>query len=592
MLADRLAETLVLSLRLQHLQWAAGIAVALCCLALGGMLFLASFDAYRRATVGVQEFERFRLVIEAMNAVSFERGPANILMAAPRGDAAALDTMRRARADTDVRLDRADNALKSHRSPDDDLIGGIEEIRARLAHGRGLIDAIAEVEPDLRSADSFIASMEGMFAAFDTAERVRDRQAQSFVRLTPEIATEVFLTLGASGLREHAGRLGSYVVMRLRTKPGDTPRSDAEINFTVGRLGVIQRALANLAASVEPNDLLAASIADLDRRFFALAMPRALAIAGAESGRRMPVADFTKLYSADLQPTHQLRDLVARVSQTKLMRMRDDAARRVATAGILTALVCLTMLLLALVFRRALFDPLMAAREQLSAMANGDLSDPSAIRRASPEIGEILSGLAALREEQRFRRELEEGQRRIARQLKLLADTDMLTGLLNRRAIEDATSRAFDDADANGHVVGVILFDIDHFKAVNDSLGHVVGDEVLRAIASELRPVLDPEHAFARFGGEEFLVLLPTCDRAKAKRVAKALHRRLADVALKDAPGLRITASFGVALREAGSGLSWSALLGIADRRLYAAKRAGRDQVFDRERETRTSNAA
>jgi len=191
----------------------------------------------------------------------------------------------------------------------------------------------------------------------------------------------------------------------------------------------------------------------------------------------------------------------------------------------------------------------------------------------------MFDGLDVLREQQRQRLRLEDEQRRMADQLRHLSQTDMLTGLLNRRAINEAAAATFVEAEVFGRSVGVVLFDIDHFKAINDAHGHAVGDAVLLAIAREVGPELDGTAAFARYGGEEFIVLLPQTTETQALAMAERIRAAIARIRIPQAPGLAVTSSFGVAVRPAESSQTWENLVASADQRLYRAKRTGRNRV-------------
>jgi diguanylate cyclase (GGDEF)-like protein len=148
---------------------------------------------------------------------------------------------------------------------------------------------------------------------------------------------------------------------------------------------------------------------------------------------------------------------------------------------------------------------------------------------------------------------------------------DPLTGVLNRRGLEQQGAHLRD-----GQSLSLLLVDIDHFKAVNDVHGHAVGDDVLVRVAQVLRSGLRDVDVVARFGGEEFVLLLPGCDAAAAVAKAHLLCERVAGGSL--AWPARITLSVGVAAgRRDGADLT--SLLVAADRALYAAKAAGRNTV-------------
>ena len=123
------------------------------------------------------------------------------------------------------------------------------------------------------------------------------------------------------------------------------------------------------------------------------------------------------------------------------------------------------------------------------------------------------------------------------------------------------------------------MVDLDHFKAVNDKFGHGVGDTVLSEVARRLRAAARPVDSVARFGGEEFVVILPGCGADDARTVAERLRSRLADhpVVVGQSLQLDVTASIGIATAEPGE--PPSVLLTRADVALYDAKRGGRDRV-------------
>jgi diguanylate cyclase (GGDEF)-like protein len=132
-------------------------------------------------------------------------------------------------------------------------------------------------------------------------------------------------------------------------------------------------------------------------------------------------------------------------------------------------------------------------------------------------------------------------------------------------------------ADRLDTPLSVVLADLDGFKDVNDAHGHAVGDEVLRAFAEVLRETLRESDVAGRWGGEEFLLLLPGADEEGAAHLAERVRIGLSERRILGAGDLRVTASFGVAeyRPESGSGQ----LLAAADEALYRAKRAGKDRV-------------
>jgi diguanylate cyclase (GGDEF)-like protein len=154
------------------------------------------------------------------------------------------------------------------------------------------------------------------------------------------------------------------------------------------------------------------------------------------------------------------------------------------------------------------------------------------------------------------------------------ATTDALTGLKNRIVFQNSIVEMIAVAERHGSTLTLLLVDIDHFKRVNDTRGHQEGDRVLRAVSHALAAHVREQDIVARFGGEEFAVLLPNTELVPALTVAEHLRRACRN-AVRIEP--RLTVSIGVA--EYAPGDSEVTLIGRADAALYAAKAQGRDRV-------------
>jgi diguanylate cyclase (GGDEF)-like protein len=161
-------------------------------------------------------------------------------------------------------------------------------------------------------------------------------------------------------------------------------------------------------------------------------------------------------------------------------------------------------------------------------------------------------------------------------ELQTIAQTDSLTGLLNRGAFEECLRRELAHCRAHSQILGLMLVDLDFFKQVNDEHGHLAGDDVLRRISTALRAGIRPSDVLSRFGGEEFVLLLHGAGPAQTEEVAERLRADIA--ALANLPGgLRLTASFGVAVSQPED--SVRSLVVRADEALYRSKRDGRNRV-------------
>lgn len=155
---------------------------------------------------------------------------------------------------------------------------------------------------------------------------------------------------------------------------------------------------------------------------------------------------------------------------------------------------------------------------------------------------------------------------------------DPLTGTGNRRALEQALEREFQSAHRHGHILSTLVIDLDHFKKVNDTLGHGAGDHVLKTVARTLASLVRGTDQLFRFGGEEFVVLLPQTDVPGARIVAERLRTSIDGMILThDAKSITPTISIGMSTIRRGD--SSEALLKRADAALYRAKDKGRNRV-------------
>lgn len=162
-----------------------------------------------------------------------------------------------------------------------------------------------------------------------------------------------------------------------------------------------------------------------------------------------------------------------------------------------------------------------------------------------------------------------------------LSSRDSLTGLANRRSFAQAMERELDRVARMGDEALLLMVDIDHFKQVNDTHGHLVGDEVLRQLSQRLLECVRPMDTVARFGGEEFAVVLPNCSHTYGEVVAERIRRSVEEKPFHIKPGLSLDLTVSVGGAYAPQWIRSEAAIWTerADRQLYRAKREGRNGV-------------
>jgi two-component system, cell cycle response regulator len=173
---------------------------------------------------------------------------------------------------------------------------------------------------------------------------------------------------------------------------------------------------------------------------------------------------------------------------------------------------------------------------------------------------------------------LQDGLIRAREELRFQATHDALTGIWNRRAALDLLQREIERASRTGGSTGLLMLDLDHFKKINDSYGHLAGDAVLREVTSRVLRVIRSYDFLGRYGGEEFIVVLPACDRAQAEQSAERIRVAVASSPVfAGSEEIPVTASIGVT--SVAVNVSEKEILAVADTALYQAKSSGRNRV-------------
>jgi diguanylate cyclase len=175
-----------------------------------------------------------------------------------------------------------------------------------------------------------------------------------------------------------------------------------------------------------------------------------------------------------------------------------------------------------------------------------------------------------------------EGLQQLLDALVTLSSRDPLTGLPNRRQFDLALAAEMDRVARAGEEALLLLIDIDHFKRVNDTHGHPAGDAVIRAVARALADCVRPMDTPARIGGEEFGVILPSCNPASGHAVAERIRKRIESLRIEAGPGLalQVTVSIGGAFAAPWVRSTPALWLDRADQKLYSAKAAGRNRAI------------
>ena len=249
-------------------------------------------------------------------------------------------------------------------------------------------------------------------------------------------------------------------------------------------------------------------------------------------------------------------------------------ARFAPALGLLMVFMLLALLLFYGVLHRQLLVPMASLAHAMIALRKGRRE--VTLPRSSGEMGQLITHFHDMADEvSRHTEELEAKVRERTEELEQLARIDVLTGLYNRRGMTLRLDEQVARAARDRLPFGLIWIDLDHFKAINDTLGHAIGDQALCEVARLLEESLRPYDHAARWGGDEFLVLLTPCQADDLATVASRIRQRVADQAQRSASG--VTVSIGACQVMPDEALTHA--LKCADEALYQAKASGRNRL-------------
>lgn len=546
-----------------------GTGIALVCTSILAMsVIVRSLDDYRRASQNLRELENYRLILDAANLLSAERGPSNSVLGDNDLTQSLLrDRLTAFRARSDASLDQ----LLDAGVPAEMLA----PTRAQLQKSRQDVDRLAAVPRPMRRLDDVQSVIESMFEVVDIFQAVIAWKAGILTMQSPELAAPVMTSRMFGELREYGGRIASQIMAPIAVGQPQPLKNLVDSNRTRGR--ILQ--LWNLTGErqiVSHNDVrLLTDLRDVEEQFFGegLVLFDSLVAEGRLSGNYSMSADeFTVRFVKTLKPLERLRGDFIDVTIERFTERRNGALVTLTVTIVITTVILSILAGLLMAAQRFVFGPLMRARDAVIELAEDRPGLPYPEPRHATEMRRLFDAIGILR------RNLAE-RASLTKKLKHQAETDGLTGLMNRRAL-DMIGESHTSGQVMAAGVCMILMDLDYFKSINDRYGHLEGDLVLQESVRLVRPMLGPNDIFARFGGEEFVILAPDCNLDEANAMAARLRSALEanEFVLSDGTALTVTASFGVAKGNLGQ-LAWRRLVKAADAALYRAKSDGRNCV-------------
>lgn len=382
-------------------------------------------------------------------------------------------------------------------------------------------------------------------------------------------------------------------IQRYAIAPGSGQAERQAINDQIELLeGLLQQAID----SVDPNDVDESIAVGLIRQYLVSFNVQSRHVLdttdeeggfGVETERQMNIL-FDHYQPALIEALVTFENLEREAAEASFAQAERYAARIAVFLGLLSVSAIIMAAVMSLWLTKRLVVPFTALTENVSLSPDKAMNTPVYIH-TNDEMGTLARALNHMKAQinesrnklERYAATLEAQVEERTRELKLLAITDPLTGAFNRGHFFRLSEQSFSEAGRLKHPFSVAIFDIDHFKTINDSYGHAVGDRALKKTVQIMQTHIRQMDILGRYGGEEFIVALPNAGIDEALRIAQRIAAAVREYQFEE-NGTRfgITISGGIAQQDPSTGDSLENLLLKADRVLYQAKEKGRDLVI------------
>jgi diguanylate cyclase (GGDEF)-like protein len=567
--ADRLAQAVfrVHALQIRTLFLVSTCALATMAAGLGCAVLAQALIQYQGADRVEQAVGVGALLLGAADRLAAERpAEGDKLLADRTADAASRATLATIRAEADRALDTLDarlgrlsyKTLHQQRSV-------VHTVRDRLDALRRYADAmilLPKREREPQAFEHFLTGFNALAVLLDDAQDLRDVAAAQQDGVTMdliELAREVWAIRMMLGPR--TGRLMTLIDA---AKPIDSLEHEAQASFdsaVAQRRAQVASLLRRLATIPGLSERAVAAESAIDAQERILQDIVAAGVAGAPYPSTAVAIGRVAVQTGQVVST--LRDAALAAARRRVADTKRAAVVRSLVVGGLVALTLVGTLAILLLLKRRIVEPVLALTKAIGRFAQRDFAADLPPARPD-EIGQMTEAVETLR---RAAIAAEAAEAQIAH----LAHHDTLTGLTNRRTLQDRLNQAI-AASARGHKCALLYLDLDRFKAVNDTYGHPVGDQLLKSVAERLLACVRQVDTVSRFGGDEFAVLLVDLEQPEsAGRVAERIVHAVSEPYELEGLALDIGVSVGIAIapRDARSAV---ALMKSADTALYNCK--------------------
>ena len=534
-------------------------------------LIVSSYQSYQKADRALTEISALRAVADLANKVSRERAPANKVMSSTVEELAEnLQELHAYRKEVDIQIDQTIQILNAA-GFSAQVRGLSSNFKVTLQRGRHAVDAYAALPRSERTSKQLDDAIKQMFTAWDSCHEILKNVLVHAEAKSTSVSEYYTLILILADLRDQAGRIASNVMASItfvEKIPEDNLARSLQTQHQV-------RYLWALINTIQPEQGKTPEYLALHQKVKTQFLDKGIPIVAglineslhhqhySLTGTQLTEAIVDKFVTVVNLQTYIL-DYSVSVAQNE-----KNQAQQQFIITLLVAIICLVTACFTMIYaRNGVFKPLLKAKNAILRLAQHKVADHDDNSSADPVT--LLDAIKKLKRVLQQRDALEF-------QLRNVANTDTLTGVSNRLALDEYI-KYVEKKPEKFTQTALIIFDIDDFKYVNDTFGHIVGDEVIRLVAEKLQFNVRTSDLIVRYGGDEFLVLIEQADFQDAWVVANKILKEIGSSELYIAEinqNIQISVSAGVAVGAA----SWMALLEKADKSLFQAKENGKNKV-------------
>ena len=535
-------------------------------------LIISSYQSYQKADRALTEISALRAVADLANKVSRERAPANKVMSStPEELAANLNELHKYRKEVDLQIEQTLQILNAA-GFSAQVPSLSSNLKVTLQQGRQAVDAYAALPRSERTSTQLDDAIKQMFMAWDSCQEILKNVLLHTVAKDTFVSDSYTLILILADLRDQAGRIASNIIASVTFAekiPEDnlarSLQTQHQAHYLWGLINTIQPEQAKTPEYLALHH-------QVKTQFLDQGIPIVAALINESMQNRAYSLTGTQLTEAMVDKFATVVNLQTYILDysVSVAQNQKKQAQQQFILTLLVAIICLVTAGFTMIYaRNGVFKPLIKARNTIFRLAQHKVVD-SEYDELSNDPVTLLQAIKKLKRVLQQRDALEF-------QLRNIANTDNLTGVSNRLALDEYI-KYVEKKPEKFTQTALIIFDIDNFKQVNDTFGHIVGDEVIKLVAEKLQFNVRTSDLIVRYGGDEFLVLIEQANLQDALIVANKILKEIGNSELYIAEinqNIQISVSAGVAVGAA----SWMALLEKADKSLFKAKENGKNAV-------------